>query len=307
MGGCGGGGGGWWGARGEGGGGIKAHSRRGSFGRTWWARRWLDVLESLDLGGRLSRGRAYARRGQVLDITVEEGCVTASVQGSRKDPYAVTIRVDPLPAAVWRKVARVLGREARFAAKLLASEMPEDVEEAFTRAGASLLPSSRSELRTECSCPDWSNPCKHIAAVHYLLGEEFDRDPFLIFRMRGLTREGLQALLEAESRHQGRGPAAGAIVTADAGPSEAAEEPEPVIASSDDPQGSLDTFWSGGELPPADEVRVPDPPPAVLARLGPFPFWRGREPIAAALEGAYLRASLRAVDVYVGLSATRIA
>ncbi|HEV7499959.1 MAG TPA: hypothetical protein VGQ33_08150, partial [Vicinamibacteria bacterium] len=115
-------------------GGIKAHSRRGAFGQSWWARRWLEVLERLDLGGRLVRGRSYARRGQVLDLAVEEGLVRASVQGSREDPYAVTIGVGTLSAAAWRKVGRSLGREARFAAKLLASEMPEDVEEAFTRA-----------------------------------------------------------------------------------------------------------------------------------------------------------------------------
>ena len=273
-------------------GGIKAHSKRGRFGQSWWARRWLDVLERLDLGGRLSRGRAYARRGQVLDIAVEEGCVTASVQGSRQDPYAVTIRVDVLAPATWRKVGRRLGREARFAAKLLASEMPADVEEAFTAAGVSLFPASRAELRTECSCPDWSNPCKHIAAVYYLLGEEFDRDPFLVFRLRGLSREGLQALLEESSaRTSAPSPA---VATADA----AMPAPDPMTADTT-------AFWSGGALPPLHDVRIPDPPPALLTRAGPFPFWRGAVPVAAVLEEAYVRASLRALDVYLGLECRR--
>jgi uncharacterized Zn finger protein len=272
-------------------GGIKAHSRRGRFGQSWWARRWLDVLERLDLGGRLSRGRSYARRGQVLDIAIEEGSVTASVQGSRKDPYAVTIRVDALSAAVWRKVGRALGQEARFAAKLLASEMPEDVEDAFTRAGASLLPARRGELRTECSCPDWSNPCKHIAAVYYLLGEEFDRDPFLIFRLRGLSLDGLRALLDAEAPREGDlsdTPPLPARAEARA-PSPDARSPEPT------------PFWSGGDLPPPEEVRVPESPGALLSRAGPFPFWRGASPLAAALEPVYARASVRALDVYLGL------
>jgi uncharacterized Zn finger protein len=272
-------------------GGIKAHSRRGAFGRSWWARRWLEALERLDLGGRLTRGRSYARRGQVLDIAIEEGRVKASVQGSRKDPYAVAIRVRPLSAVAWRGVGESLRREARFAAKLLASEMPEDVEEAFGRAGVSLFPARRDELVTECSCPDWSNPCKHIAAVYYLLGEEFDRDPFLIFQMRGLPREGLVALLDSPA--VGRAPAAPTRIPPGTrvAPTDAAD-PLPV---------NPDAFWSGGETPPPEEVRVPDATAAVLQRLGPFPFWRGESPLAAALDPAYARASARALDVYLGL------
>jgi uncharacterized Zn finger protein len=218
--------------------------------------------------------------------------VTASVQGSREEPYAVTIRVDVLAPATWRKVGRRLCREARFAAKLLASEMPEDVEEAFTAAGVSLFPASRDELRTECACPDWSNPCKHIAAVYYLLGEEFDRDPFLVFQLRGLTREGLRALLEDSSMG----------TPARSGPAAATE---PAMPPPDPMTPDMGAFWSGGELPPLDDVRIPDPPPALLTRAGPFPFWRGTVPVAAALEPVYVRASLRALDVYLGLAGTR--
>jgi uncharacterized Zn finger protein len=283
----------WWRDRGpdssgprEARGGIKAHSRRGPFGQSWWARRWLQALERLELGGRLVRGRSYARRGQVLDIAIDEGRVTASVQGSRKDPYAVTLRVPPLSAAAWRGVGAALGQEARFAAKLLASEMPEDVEEAFTRAGVSLFPSARAELGTECSCPDWSNPCKHIAAVYYLLGEEFDRDPFLLFRLRGLSRAGLVALLSRAvprpaSRH--------------------ARDRAPVAAKRAEPVPSEPgAFWSGGVVPPAENVRAPETTGALLRRLGPFPFWRARAPLARALDPLYARATLRATDVYVG-------
>jgi uncharacterized Zn finger protein len=275
-------------------GGIKAHSRRGAFGQSWWARRWLEVLERLDLGGRLVRGRSYARRGQVLDLAVEEGLVRASVQGSRQDPYAVTIRVPPLSAAQWRRAGDALRKEARFAAKLLASEMPEDVEEAFTSAGLSLFPASRTELVTQCSCPDWSNPCKHIAAVYYLLGEEFDRDPFLIFQMRGLSRDGLVALL-GSPRVEGKGARSSDGDTRKrAAAAHAPPERHPLPA---DPEA----FWSGGDLPPADEVRAPDTIVApLLRRLGPFPLWRGEQPLAAALESAYRRATARGLDAYAG-------
>jgi uncharacterized Zn finger protein len=269
-------------------GGIKAHSRRGAFGRSWWARRWLDVLERLELGGRLTRGRSYARRGQVLDLRIEEGCVRATVQGSRADPYAVTIRVQPLSEAAWGRVGQALRRHARFAARLLASEMPEDVEEAFRGADASLFPARRDELATECSCPDWSNPCKHIAAVYYLVGEEFDRDPFLIFRLRGLSREKLVALLGSRS---------GGTAAAEEAPVPAPIEPLPSDAAA---------FWSGeGERPGLDEVRPPEATAAVLRRLGAFPFWRASAPLAKTLEPVYARASAAALDVFLGLRAPR--
>src|SRR5206468_8903950 len=157
--------------------------------------RWIAVLEGFELGGRLQRARAYARRGQVVSISIEKGRVDAVVQGSRPEPYAVSLETRTLPAAEWARLAATLTREARFAAKLLAGEMPPDVEEAFRRAGLSLFPAQKEDLRTSCSCPDWSNPCKHIAAVYYLLGEEFDRDPFLVFRLRGLDRDELVRLL----------------------------------------------------------------------------------------------------------------
>lgn len=263
-------------------GGIRAASRRGAFAASWWARRWIGVLEALDLGGRLARGRSYARRGQVLSIAVEKGRVEARVQGSRPEPYAVSLDIGTLAAADWRRVAAALGREARFAASLLAGQMPADVEDAFRAAGLSLFPQRRQDLRTSCSCPDFSNPCKHIAAVYYLLGEEFDRDPFLVFRLRGLEREELVALLDASA------PTRAAAVPAEA----PAPEPLPV-----DPA----VFWQGSSLP-EDFLGHVGPPPvtaALLGRLGQFPFWRGRDPLFAVLTPVYQAASARGLDLLV--------
>ncbi len=177
-------------------GGIKAQSKRGAFGESWWAKRWIRVLESFYIGGRLQRGRSYARRGQVVSIVIDTGEVNASVQGSDPTPYEVTIGLPVLSSQDWQKLARALSRQAIFSAKLLAGEMPQDIEQAFADSGLSLFPAKMKDLKTDCSCPDWSNPCKHIAAVYYLLGEEFDRDPFLIFKLRGMSREGLVGLLK---------------------------------------------------------------------------------------------------------------
>src|SRR5260221_1393922 len=172
-------------------GGIKSQSKRGQFGANWWAKRWIAVLESFDIGARLTRGRSYARSGQVLTIEVESGQIKAKVQGSRPQPYSVSIQVKTLSASEWQQLAEALSSQVIYAAKLLAGEMPNEIEEAFGGVGLSLFPTSMREIETDCSCPDWSNPCKHIAAVYYLLGEEIDRNPFLIFKMRRITQDEL--------------------------------------------------------------------------------------------------------------------
>ena len=264
-------------------GGIKARTKRGAFGASWWGKRWIAVLESLQVGGRLERGRNYARRGQVLSIEFARGSATARVQGSRPQPYEVAIAVETLPAEAWARVAGVLSERAAFAARLLAGEMPEAIEEVFVKAGMSLFPSSRDDLTTSCSCPDWSNPCKHVAAVYYLLGEEFDRDPFLVFQLRGMEREELVALIGKSERS----------VPADA-PS---APPEPLPA---DPE----VFW-GRALTEEDaggEVVTPRVAAALPKRLGGFPFWRGEEDFLEALEGVYREASAAGLDVLMGTS-----
>jgi uncharacterized Zn finger protein len=268
-------------------GGIKAQTRRGAFGASWWSRRWIAVLEGFQLGARLTRGRSYARRGQVLEIAIEKGLVRSRVQGSRQEPYVVTIKVKVLAAASWRKLAAAFSREARFAAMLLAGEMPEDVEQAFERAGLSLFPSRREDLVTDCSCPDWSNPCKHIAAVYYLLGEEFDRDPFLVVTLRGMPREEFASLLGKPER-----------TPADADPPESEPPAPPPLALRAEPRA----FWEGGE-PPADlfgEVGVPAAPAALAKRLGRFPFWRGGSGLLEWLEPVYSVASSRGLEVFLG-------
>ena len=113
------------------------------------------------------------------------------MQGSRKRPYDVEISVQTIDAADWERLRQALAEQPVIAASLLAGRMPENIEDTFKAVGLSMFPTSGDDLETDCSCPDWSNPCKHIAAIYLLLGEEFDRDPFLIFRIRGMDREDL--------------------------------------------------------------------------------------------------------------------
>ncbi len=291
-------------------GGIKAQSKRGAIGETWWARKWIEVLEGFQIGERLARGRSYARRGQVLSIDVGEGSVKARVQGSRPAPYQVEIKVKSLTAAQWKCVAKEFARQAVFGAKLLAGEMPQDAEVAFKAAGVSLFPARHADLATECSCPDWSNPCKHVAAVYYLLGEEFDRDPFLLLKLRGMERERLVDLIgkgdPASGRVAGTGrrPRKGAVEA----PHAAEPAPGPPAACATQPlPAEPGTFWGtrvpaapepGGES--ATEVQVPSMHAALVRRLGSFPFWRGEEKFLDVMERVYAIASPAGLSVYMG-------
>ena len=272
-------------------GGIKAQSKRGTFGESWWAKRWIAVLESFDIGARLGRGRSYARKGQVLSVDIKEGVATADVQGSRPKPYAVKIQVETLSKAEWQKVAKVMAGQALFAAKLLAGEMPQDIEQAFDKAGVSLFPKKSRDLKTDCSCPDWSNPCKHVAAVYYLLGEEFDRDPFLLFRLRGMPREELIKLVGAE-------PAA--VKARDAGTAQEEAEPEEPAAAEPlpaDPAG----YWTACQIENDffGEVRTPPVPAALVKRLGSLPFWRAETRFVETMEERYRSASPAGLEVFL--------
>jgi uncharacterized Zn finger protein len=270
-------------------GGIKAQSKRGGFGQSWWAKRWIGLLESFNIGARLGRGRSYARNGQVLSIDIAKGQVEAKVQGSRPKPYAVTIAVKMLEPGHWQCLIETLSSRAIFVAKLLAGEMPQDIEEVFASANLSLFPEREADLETDCSCPDWSNPCKHVAAVYYLLGEEFDRDPFLLFQLRGLGREELLARLSNQ-----------ALPTETRADTPAAQPGEPLPV---DPA----QFWSAVSLTNDlfGAVQPPKVSAAWLTRLGSFPFWRGEVSLRDALESIYARAAKRGLAAFLGESSTQ--
>jgi uncharacterized Zn finger protein len=235
--------------------GLRARSRRGDIGETWWSQRFIAILESFGFGSRLDRGRNYARRGQVLDLEVHPGVVEARVQGSRVRPYRVQLGVETLDEGDWERAEHAMAAKAVFAAKLLAGEMPHDIEEVFADCRLSLFPTSAAQLASSCTCPDGTNPCKHVAAVFYLLAEAFDRDPFLVFTWRGRTREKLLERL-AELRRPAR------------------RDPEPEASAAAEPSlaDAVDRFWEAG--PELEQVRVrpwaAEAPDAAIRRLGPI-------------------------------------
>lgn len=257
--------------------GIKARTARGSFGRSWWGRRWISVLESFG-GNRLGRGRAYARAGRVLDIRVAKGRVTANVQGARARPYQVTLR---LPAYGRREQAALmknLSGRALYAAKLLAGEMPPEIEDLFRQSGTALFPRRLSDLRSSCTCPDRAAPCKHVAAVCYLLAEELDRDPALLLKLRGLALDRLLSGLPAGRPRR----KAAAPVSADPA-----------------------AFWGRADAPRGAKLDLRPPPvdAPLLKQLGSFPFWRGEDGLTEALEDVHKTASLAALELLIRLRA----
>jgi len=265
-------------------GGIKARSKRGAIGEQWWSRRFIDVLESYGMSGRLARGRSYARAGQVLDFELSQGKVTARVQGSRVRPYQVRIGVLPLTTAQWRRVTQKLASQALFRAKLLAGEMPHEIEEVFGECGTPLFPRSAADLDMHCSCPDWGVPCKHLAAVCYVLAEEFDRDPFGMLAWRGKGRDELLTALRRIQAAGSGGPGQSATARA-AGVS--LDVPAPPL------EECLDGFWSSG-LSPARLRALATAPgaaaPDLLLRMFPPPPIRVRgEDLTDVLVPAYQR------------------
>ncbi|MCW2956628.1 MAG: hypothetical protein JWO69_1497 [Thermoleophilia bacterium] len=261
-------------------GGLRAQSKGTRPGTTWWARRWLAALELLGVGERLERGRAYARDGQVISLEVAHGEIRAVVQGTRRTPYETRIAVAPLSQQQWLDVATQLATRAGSTAQLLAGDMPDDVEAVFARVGVALFPTLEDDLVLECTCTDWARPCKHVGAVCYLVGEAFDRDPFLMFRVRGIERLLLLALLD------------GGVV-----PAEAVDVPD-VHQELD-----LDRFWRGEVVrePIAIDLQPPAMDAPLLHVLGPMPLWRGVDDLqqvarrvlgAAAVDSAVLDVAL---------------
>lgn len=252
-------------------------------GTTWWGQRWIEALEKISphYASRLARGKTYARTGRVHDLVVHAGRVTASVTGSRSTPYRIAIAVPPLDHSAWAAAIALLAAKARFAAELLANEMPKDVDAAFRAGGVSLFPSGPGELATECSCPDWANPCKHVAATHYVLGDAFDRDPFLLFELRGRTRE--EVLAATREARGGEAP-------------EREPQAVPGVILTKLRDADYDA-WRGPMPSLKVSFAVPDRHGAVVAALGTPRAWKEKASPAELLSGLVQSASTQAREI----------
>ncbi|BAZ67480.1 MAG: SWIM zinc finger family protein [Pelatocladus maniniholoensis HA4357-MV3] len=173
------------------------------FSRTWWGDRFIKALEQFTDEGRLQRGRSYARGGKVKSFEIEQNHITAQVRGSvnpyfgvYKEPtYHIEIEIKAITKTNWKQAIEKLSSKASIVSRLLLNEVPENIEDNFAELGLHLLPHSRKDFTTSCSCPDYANPCKHIAGVYYLVASQLDNNPFLLFELRGLSKAELQVKL----------------------------------------------------------------------------------------------------------------
>ena len=261
-------------------GGIATSKQRGAMAATWWSQRFVEVLESYGLGARMGRGRRYARSGQVMSLDVRSGLLAAQVQGSRRTPYVVTIRAAAPTATQWRKIDEAMRARVGFVAQLLAGEVPAELESVFAAAKTPLFPSTWAQLDAACSCPDWENPCKHIAAVLYVFADRLDSDPWALLEWRGRSRDQILEPLRANA----------------------------ASASDVDGRDVVAPWWPFGprETLPAelsqlgsfdDVVADPaDPPTVVLQRCEPLNVIVGDVEVTDLLTGVYEVLALRQID-----------
>lgn len=276
------------------------------FSRTWWGKKFIAALEQFTDSGRLSRGRSYANNGKVIRFEIKNGTVIANVRGSvnpyygvYKEPlYTTEIEFQPITASQWTNAIAYIASKASFISKLLLNEMPDNIEDAFAARGLHLLPHKKSDFKTSCSCPDYSNPCKHIAGVYYLVAAELDRDPFLLFELRGLSRSALHAELAKSPL----GMALSAELLADQAPLPVATSYyTSVELAAPDSELSLKEFWQGAKrFPPLPEAtNQPSIPAIVIKKQGDFPpFWQKDTSFIAMMEDFYERVKTKNRDVF---------
>ena len=318
--------------------GIKVRAKRGELGQGWLAKNWMDALyNSTYSSDAFPRGRTYARKGQVLSVDVKKGSVVAMVQGTAAKPYTMIMKVGIPGAEFWKCFARMLKEKPAYAAAILAGEMPGEVAGEMAARGFDLFP-TRNELDISCGCETWSSMCKHAAAASYILAEEFDRNPLLYLKIRGIDKKEFLAMLDGEPE----------ISTA----------PEPVAVSPprhthavgwgalqnmpSDPNppnlsgahgGKESISVSGGLVPgfrisvpavpegrtrlPADprefwayrsgaadsydSAQAPAEPAALPKMLGRFPMWHGEGQFITLMEGIYDTASRTGANAYLGI------
>ena len=176
--------------------GIRAQESRTGSGRSWWAKRWTEILEGMGLGGRLGRGKNYATTGQVVSMAIEDNRLVARVQGTRPDPYEVTVSFRTPEGAARANIVAKLRAEPMLVARLLVDDLPTEVETFFLDEGLTLFPGGklgpgRYDMTTGCSCPDYANPCKHTSEVLLILGEAISRRPMTLLELRGISLEDL--------------------------------------------------------------------------------------------------------------------
>ncbi|XGB41136.1 MAG: SWIM zinc finger family protein [Nodosilinea sp. LVE1205-7] len=254
----------------------------------WWVQRWINLLNSYRFKKRLERGRIYARQGHILNLEYRGSKVTALVQGTAPEPYKLSIWLDAFSEEDWSYVVDSLSEQAIYSAQLLAGEMPGEIEAVFTANGLSLFPFNLAEVHSRCSCPDPKNPCKHIAAVYYQLGDFFREDPFVLFQLRGRSRA---SILEA-LRQKRQAVAPDSLAERNSG--------EAGLTRGNQPPDLAD-FWRYDRPLDSDLVVITPSPTSALDALGKMPLPAEDAPVVLAyLQDVYQTVAEEALKQALG-------
>lgn len=265
--------------------------------RQWWVQRWLELLDSYRFKKRLERARIYAREGNVLSIDFRDSQVLARVQGSDVNPYEVSLSLTPFTDEDWSYVIETMSEKAIFSAQLLAGEMPNNIEQVFIANGLSLFPYTLSDITSHCTCPDQANPCKHIGAVYYQLADRFSEEPFVLFELRGRSKNNLIESLRHLRSEQVKKNFPQLLTQKN--PKAASKQNKKSSQQKDPKNISYDNFWQYNE-PLESSLVVITPPPdmkTVLDILGPIPLpFTDAEALSQYLKQVYQIASQEAVQ-----------
>jgi uncharacterized Zn finger protein len=244
---------------------------------TWWGRHWIDAIEriSTTYANRLVRGLKYAQQHRVRNLKVAPGKIELQIAGQRRAPYRVNIQLKVLTAGQWNKIVEVLSGRAAFTASLLAGELPESLSEVFDQCGMPLFPNRMNDIKASCSCPDWANPCKHVAAAYIAVAEALDADPFLLLSVRGRNQE--QLLSDLRTARSGE------------------EIDDDALDGHKDLGGvSIGQLDASNFFNAQDDlsdyrfhISRPEIPMPLLRRLGDPNHWRAPQPLAQLLSGIY--------------------
>ena len=267
--------------------------------RTWWGEKFLEVLEISIDPGRLKRGRAYAGPNRLLKFEIRDDNAVAAVVRGNVNPYfgvyeepryKATIKLKQFSQNDWTEIVDRISRNAACLSQLLMNEMPSTIESVFTARGMHLLPRDRSDLTGKCSCPDYSSlmyPCKHVAGVYYKVASLLDRDPMLLFQLRGMRFDTMVGQLSET-------PLGRALVarqsTSDEKTEYHAHRYAPPKKEPREP-ADLKTFWLGaGRLPDDVPIASAIAPAILIKRGGEHPaFWHRDNSFIEAMEDVYTR------------------
>jgi uncharacterized Zn finger protein len=247
-------------------------SKSKSASRTWWGAAWVEKMERLAESTRFGEGSRYAAGDKVQRLRLEGRTIIAMVQGSHEPSYTVRITFDAFSREQWDQLFVNVRDKRSLAASLTKGDLPLDIQTAFSKAKLRFMPERYADLHLECGCPDWLKPCKHLVATWLKFAPDFDRNPLLLFQLRGMDRQPLYGFL---------GGSAAAVPEPEAEPEETSEEeviPVKLAPLPVDPE----SYWAERAFPvpgpESGERRLLDDD--IFEKLGPPPFatdWRSLE------------------------------